>query len=335
MTDRNFTTLNPSKQAKKKQVHNKLDTHTFAERAKAIHGNKFDYSQSQYNGLTKPIKIICKKHGWFSVYASSHLKGSGCRKCNKEAGKYNAIKTEDFIARAKAVYGDRYDYSLAVYRGSKQHIKIICREHGVFEQSAGTHHLYEGCPDCSGKRKLTNSEFIRRSQEVHGDKFDYSLSSVNGVHGYVDIICPYHGVFSQSAKCHYEGQGCPSCAVRGGFGKSNFITACKKNKGFGRLYVLKCWHGNEVFYKIGITSNSVKFRYRCAGLPYNYKVVYDITEKAETVFSLEKTLHRLLISYSHKPKIDFDGRTECFSSITPIKRLLNNLATSPQLLLVA
>ena len=36
MTDRNFTTLNPSKQAKKKQVYNKLDTHTFAERAKAI-----------------------------------------------------------------------------------------------------------------------------------------------------------------------------------------------------------------------------------------------------------------------------------------------------------
>ena len=42
------------------------------------------------------------------------------------------LTTEEFIAKAKAVHGDRYDYSKVKYVDSKTKICIICKEHGEF-----------------------------------------------------------------------------------------------------------------------------------------------------------------------------------------------------------
>lgn len=57
--------------------------------------------------------------------------------------------TEQFIKDAVKVHGDKYDYSLVEYTGANGKVKIICREHGIFEKSA-THHLSGGsCKKCS------------------------------------------------------------------------------------------------------------------------------------------------------------------------------------------
>ena len=51
---------------------------------------------------------------------------------------------EDF----KAVHGDCYDYSKVVYKGVNVKIKIICKKHGIFEQTPSIHKQGGECPMC-------------------------------------------------------------------------------------------------------------------------------------------------------------------------------------------
>lgn len=60
-------------------------------------------------------------------------------------------------------------------------------------------------------RKLTTEEFIKKSREVHGDKYDYSKVEYKSVRDKVCIICPDHSEFYQKAGSHLDGRGCPKC----------------------------------------------------------------------------------------------------------------------------
>jgi len=121
------------------------------------------------------------------------------------------LTTEEFIAKAKAVHGDRYDYSKVEYAGNKGKVCIICREHGEFWQEARMHLSGCGCPICAGRKKLRTSDFVKKARSVHGDKYDYSKAEYKGNTEKVCIICPEHGEFWQSAANHLNGRGCPKC----------------------------------------------------------------------------------------------------------------------------
>ena len=54
----------------------------FIERAKEMHGNKYDYSLVDYKNAHSKVRIICKKHGIFEQLAYRHLDGSGCPSCS-------------------------------------------------------------------------------------------------------------------------------------------------------------------------------------------------------------------------------------------------------------
>jgi hypothetical protein len=60
-------------------------------------------------------------------------------------------------------------------------------------------------------RRLTLEEFVKKSNIIHNDKFDYSISNYinNGVK--IEIICPIHGNFSQLPSDHMRGIGCKKC----------------------------------------------------------------------------------------------------------------------------
>lgn len=62
--------------------------------------------------------------------------------------------------------------------------------------------------------KLTLNEVIEKSQIVHGNKYDYSKVQYIDTHSKVEIICPKHGIFSQTPSDHYNGgYGCNECGV--------------------------------------------------------------------------------------------------------------------------
>ena len=58
---------------------------------------------------------------------------------------------------------------------------------------------------------MTVAEFIRKSKNVHGLKYDYSnVEYVNSCTN-VCIVCPKHGEFLQTPNSHFSGKGCPKC----------------------------------------------------------------------------------------------------------------------------
>ena len=127
------------------------------------------------------------------------------------------LTTEEFIAKAKAVHGDRYDYSKVEYVGTKTKICIICKEHGEFLQSPKKHLLGQGCIKChhnylAKRYSLGKEKFIEKAHAVHNGFYDYSKVEYVNSHTQVQILCPLHGVFNQEPASHLQGHGCPICA---------------------------------------------------------------------------------------------------------------------------
>lgn len=81
--------------------------------------------------------------------------------------------------------------------------------------------------------KTTTKDFINRSNQVHGDKYDYSLVEYSGSHNKVKIICPIHGIFEQKSYLHLQKQGCPKCV---GKHKTNEDFTNKSNKTHNNFY---------------------------------------------------------------------------------------------------
>jgi hypothetical protein len=85
------------------------------------------------------------------------------------------LTSEEFIKKSKEIHGDKYDYSSVDYIDSKSKVKIICNIHGTFEQIPNSHLNKKGCSICANNIKSTKIDFIRKSIEIHGDKYNYSL----------------------------------------------------------------------------------------------------------------------------------------------------------------
>ena len=77
------------------------------------------------------------------------------------------LTTEEFIAKAKAVHGDRYDYSKVEYVDNKTKVCIICNEHGEFMQLPALHLKGHGCVKCSIER---NSDVMKKLKSVIVDQ---------------------------------------------------------------------------------------------------------------------------------------------------------------------
>ena len=211
-----------NKQGCPKCVGRNLTTEEFIEKAKNVHGDKYDYSKTVLETLKNKEKekvcIICPEHGEFWQRPISHLLGNGCPKCGKlkqRKSQAEAIRMpiDEFIKRAKEVHGDKYDYSKVEYKTTNDKVCIICPEHGEFWQRATNHiNKKNGCPKCHPNHKKTTKEFIKKAREVHGDKYDYSkVEYINNITP-VCIICPKHGEFWQRPNSHVSRkQGCPKC----------------------------------------------------------------------------------------------------------------------------
>lgn len=55
-------------------------------------------------------------------------------------------------------------------------------------------------------------EFIDRSRNIHGDKYDYSRVNYTNCMNLVEIVCSRHGIFQQTPLNHIQGHVCKKCA---------------------------------------------------------------------------------------------------------------------------
>ena len=193
-----------------------LGMEEFIKRATFFHGNKYDYSKTELNGVNKKVCIICPKHGEFWQTPNSHISKSnhhGCPKCKSEKlSKEQMLDSNYVFDKVKEVHGDKFDYSESIYKGKHIKMKIKCNNCGnYFWQEPNSHLKGCGCPYCANKF-LDTDKIVKMFKEVHGDKYDYSKVEYKTMNTKICIICPKHGEFWQTPYKHLKAkQGCPSC----------------------------------------------------------------------------------------------------------------------------
>ena len=193
-------------------MNKKKSNDEFIREVQLIHHNRYDYSKLEYVNNKTKVCIICPEHGEFWQIPSDHLNGKGCPQC---AGNVRYDK-DTFVDKAKIIHNDRYDYSKVQYVNAHTKVCIICPEHGEFWQTPNNHLNGNGCPLCKNRKigdvlRDTVEDFIEKSNEIHGFKYDYSRVEYVNAHTKVCIICPKHGVFYQTPDTHLHSGGCPKC----------------------------------------------------------------------------------------------------------------------------
>ena len=126
-----------------------LSQSEFITRAKRTHKDKFDYSFVKYKNYNTKVIIRCltnTDHDNFQQTPSDHINGKyGCPKC---AGNVK-LSTKQFVKRAAQIHNNKFDYSITTYIASHAKVKILCNDHGVFEQNPNNHLSGQGCPECA------------------------------------------------------------------------------------------------------------------------------------------------------------------------------------------
>ena len=129
------------------------------------------------------------------------------------------LTKDDFIARARKVHGDKYDYSKVQYVNAQTKVCIVCPIHGEFWQRPFVHLKGQGCPPCAyenmwvtTRHKRTTKDFVELAIKTHGLKYDYTKTIYTHSFVKVTITCPIHGDFVQYPFTHLNGHGCPTCA---------------------------------------------------------------------------------------------------------------------------
>lgn len=153
--------------------------------------------------------IICKIHGKFEVRPDNHYR-TNCPKCHCKNKNQNKWNTEKFIEHCKKIHKNKYDYSLVKYNSTNS-VKIICKIHGIFEQSAISHIKGHGCSLCSKNKKFSKEKLLEEFRKLHGDKYEYEFLEKYDLNSYINVFCKNHGWFKQKIRKHLIGRGCRTC----------------------------------------------------------------------------------------------------------------------------
>ena len=293
----------------------RYSTERWIEAAKLVHGEKYDYSRVEYKNSKSFVSIICKQHGSFKQLAGSHMQGKGCLECSGNRKK----TTEEFIAEAKAVHGERYDYSITEYTNRHTFVKVICKEHGEFQVLAGHHLMGVNCFQCSGTPKLNTLQFVTKAIETHENTYDYTDTVYIDADTKIAIRCPKHGIWKQAPFSHLAGHGCPGCKAEDAPG-SYTITGADRGDFDGKkfkVYLVRLSDEAESFYKIGLTVQTIVQR-NPADNKYAVRIL-DILEDIEPSqavdFEQSYLMNKIVAQSAYEPKKKFGGWTECFKTL--------------------
>lgn len=186
--------------------HIKLTNEEFVKKARKIHGNKYDYTNTIYNGSMKNVEIICPIHGSFFQTPNVHLSGAGCPICGLKSTKFK----NEFINRARYVHGDKYDYSKTIVKSSLEKVVITCPIHGDFKQQAYSHLIGCGCPQCStslskGENKIAKFLLSNRVTYVSQYKIKNDNLFSNRKEMHVDFYLPKENIIIEyNGQQHYK-----------------------------------------------------------------------------------------------------------------------------------
>ena len=121
----------------------RLTTKEFIEKAKKVHGDKYDYSKVRYvNSVTK-VCIVCPIHGDFWQTPNIHLFNHGCQKCSAESSS-KRMSSNGLLRRHKSHGVGINDYQGSVYDENGKLIAAFKTWYGMLQR----------CYDKSYKEKM-------------------------------------------------------------------------------------------------------------------------------------------------------------------------------------
>ena len=197
-----------------------LKVEEFIERARASHGDKYDYSLvHQFKRQKEYVKIICPIHGEFEQSAQSHYLGSECTKCWQDRrSSVLSDSWEETLIDFREEHGYTYEYDESTFVNVSTPMTLFCKKHGAFNQKPVSHKNGRGCSKCGRDRikasLLTSwNDVLRSFKKIHGNRFTYNSKSYKDLDTSMEMFCSLHGKFLQTPKNHRNGSKCNECAI--------------------------------------------------------------------------------------------------------------------------
>lgn len=199
-----------------------MNTEKFINKAKLVHGRKFDYSETFYTIMKNKIEVRCVEHDLvFSQRPQSHLRGlNGCSECNGQL----PITLDGFIKKSMDRFGNRFEYSAIAESDIKNmhsKVSLLCVEHNKYFTISINSHLRGalGCDYCKNNAPYSLETVVHKASKKFDKVFDYSqVNFTLGIRQHVSIGCSVkgHGFFSQTIDGHLSGKdGCSKCSMNG------------------------------------------------------------------------------------------------------------------------
>jgi hypothetical protein len=247
---------------------NKLTQEEYITRCVEAHGSLYGLQHIVYKNSSSKVAVECKKHGIFSVNASTFMRGTGCAKCAWEQNGLNHRLTQDeFLATSVKMHGDSYNYKNTVYTRSDLKIEIWCNScENFFSITPEAHLAGQGCKACGYKKNGENSQisfdtFVEQSNKSHNGRFSYEHVRLTwkGIKTTkFNLYCDVHEeTFSTTASRHIKGAGCPRCSkILGGIkNRSNTEQFISEAVGkFGDVFD---------YSRVEYTKSNIKVEIRC------------------------------------------------------------------------
>ena len=198
----------------------KLTNEEFIVKARAIHSDKYDYSDCSYEHSLKKVVVNCPAHGPFKINPSNHTNNKqGCWHCGNEAtGTKQRRSLANVLDEIKSKpNSDSYDFSMIKdFKNDRiDLVSVRCLKHGMYERTLRDilRSRYFGCKKCKiADDTFTKEVFVERSRSLHGDKYTYEKTEYTKSHEPVTITCREHGDFTICPYVHMAGGGfCPRC----------------------------------------------------------------------------------------------------------------------------
>lgn len=193
----------------------KLSTEEFIQKAKAVHGDRYDYSKVEYVNSSTKVCIICKKHGEFWQVPYHHINGHGCSKC---ASDVNAAKMRLWTEERCREVALGYTEIGAFRTQSKKAYNAALKHNWLKDYNWLTYKI-----DISKKSKkrhiYTQDEIIERLRLFFGERYSYEKVVYRAMKVPITLVCHEkdgngveHGESSMRPDNIFSGkQGCPKC----------------------------------------------------------------------------------------------------------------------------
>jgi ribosomal protein S27E len=238
--------------------------------------------EDSFSNFNSKAEFVCKVHGTYKrlVNTAIHSKHP-CVKCSTNANSHTDDANGAIALKILHKFGDKYSYEIIVGKNLRStSITLSCTDHGNFTIAYSSLRRSPGCPICSRQasqsartaglikkneetQKLRSDLWISRAIKAHGGRFNYGEVNYVDAKTPVTIICPTHGKFQQIPDTHLK-SGCRACAdeeLLGKYSEKYFIDNPEKTSKVATLYYIELSYGDEVFYKVGITTTTVANRF--------------------------------------------------------------------------